>query len=274
MNWKAEVKDRFSQKQEAARWDRMYEEETKNLADEHFRVRRNFTVNYILGRFDKAASVCDLGCGAGPVTVDLITHGYRVVGVDYSFDMLENARRRINDHGINEISLINSNGEHLPFRNNQFDLIVCLGVISYIENYEDVFQEIYRILRPGGTVIISYRNFYNTVWNDPFVAAKFFIKSTLVAFKIRAPEGFKIGRHMRAREVTDVAKDKGFVIKGFKGMGFGPFGLFGKKYFSEEKSISISGKLDSLFTKLHLVLPFRAAADVHVLVFEKSDKPC
>ena len=72
----------------------MYEEETKNLADEHFRVRRNFTVDYILGRFDKAASICDLGCGAGPVTVDLITHGYRVVGVDYSFDMLENARRR------------------------------------------------------------------------------------------------------------------------------------------------------------------------------------
>lgn len=270
MDWKTEVKDRFSREQEASRWDRMYGEETKSLAEEHFRQRRDFTVDYILGRFDKATSICDLGCGAGPVTFELMRNGYRVVGVDYSLDMLENAQKRLLEGGQSDIALINSNGEQLPFGGEQFDLVVCLGVISYIENYADVIAEINRILRPGGTLIISYRSKYNAVSNDPLAFLRFLAKKTLVALGLRKPEGFRIGWPMREKEVMAAAEEKGFVFHGFKGIGFGTFSVGGWKPLKVETSIALSRKLSTLFDKLKLEFPYHAAADVHVLMFEKG----
>ena len=65
------------------KWDRMYEEETSSLEDENYRLRRNYTVDHIINSFDKSVQICDLGCGAGPVTYEMLKRGYNIVGLDY-----------------------------------------------------------------------------------------------------------------------------------------------------------------------------------------------
>ena len=194
MSWKEEVKVRFSQQDAAQKWDLMYETDTVSLDEDCFRLRRDYTVDYLVSNFDQNTPICDLGCGAGPVTFEMLKRGYNVVGLDYSIDMLSNAKRRLIAGGISGRPLINSNAETLPFQDEMFDCVVCLGVISYVENYENIIKEIHRVLRPGGTVVISFRNKYNLVSNDPVALTKFLAKKLLVSHE-----------HARKRRVQDRA---------------------------------------------------------------------
>jgi ubiquinone/menaquinone biosynthesis C-methylase UbiE len=269
MNWKHDVKHRFSEKTDAKRWDRMYSSQTLNLADENFRQRRDYAVNYVLDNFNSSDKICDLGCGAGPVTFALLKNDYDVVGLDYSFDMLQNAKKRLEEGNIDHFPLVNSNGESLPLRDEFFDCVVCLGVISYIENYQDMISEMFRILKPGGALIITYRNKYNLLCNDPIALIKHLIKLLLVFLRIRKPDGFKIGRYMKRSEVLQATSDNNLILTGFNGIGFGPFSLWHRKLFKEETSIKLSNYLGRLFYKFNLIFPFEIAADVHILILKK-----
>lgn len=49
-------------------------------------------------------------------------------------------------------------GEMLPFPDNSFDLIIAAGVVMYLNSVDKAFKELYRVLRPNGHVVISFRN--------------------------------------------------------------------------------------------------------------------
>lgn len=270
MSWKEDVKARFSQKEAASKWDLMYEKDTASLEEENFRLRRDYTVDYIVNNFDKTVSICDLGCGAGPVTYEMLKRGYNIVGLDYSFDMLQNAKRRLIAGGITGRPLINSNGETLPFQDEMFDCVVCLGVISYVENYENIIKEIFRILKPGGTVLISFRNKYNLIANDPIALLKLLVKTALVTLRLRERDKFRIGHYMVARDVVRLVNSNGFVFEKFKGIGFGPYSFWHKKLFDEDTSIRISSFITRLADVLRAGFVFKLASDVKILIFRKD----
>ena len=97
MGWKDDVINRFSGEQDADKWNLMYAADTDNLDDHNYRLRRDYTVDYIVNNYDKTAKLCDVGCGAGPVTFEMLRRGYDIVGLDYSKDMLDNAAKRLAD---------------------------------------------------------------------------------------------------------------------------------------------------------------------------------
>ena len=76
MSWKGDVRSRFSPDEDSVKWDRMYAQETENIEDEFFRLRRDFTIDYVASHYDTSAEICDLGCGAGPVISELLKRGY------------------------------------------------------------------------------------------------------------------------------------------------------------------------------------------------------
>ncbi len=274
MSWKEEVTARFSNEEAAPKWNRMYEENTASLDDENFRLRRDFAVDYIESNIDKSARILDLGCGAAPVTYELLKRGYDVVGLDYSPDMLENARQRLISGGFTNADqlLFRGNGERTPFEDEAFDCVVCLGVISYVEEYENIIKEIFRVLKPGGVVLISFRNKYNLVANDPVGLSKFLMKKTLMSLGLRGPDKFKIGRYMDAKEVKGAAAKCGLEFQSFKGIGFGPYSFWHRKLFSEDTSIKISRKITSFANKIGAGFAFRLAADVNILIFRKNTR--
>jgi SAM-dependent methyltransferase len=188
--------------------------------------------------------------------------------------MLENAKQRLIAGGFTNTDelLFRGNGERTPFENETFNCVVCLGVISYVEQYENIIKEIFRVLKPGGVVLISFRNKYNLVSNDPVGLSKFLIKNTLTSLRLREPDKFKIGRYMDAREVKDTATACGLEFESFKGIGFGPYSFWHKKLFSEDTSIKISRKMTHVADRLGAGFAFRLATDVNILVFRKSEK--
>lgn len=114
-----------------------------------------------MARWDRAIAalpfqrgrVLDLGCAFGFTTVRLARKGYQTVGVDNAPRYIAMARRR--DPGGEYIL---SSAETLPLENASFDGILCLDVLEHVSNEHAVISEIKRVLKPGGTLILSVPN--------------------------------------------------------------------------------------------------------------------
>ena len=103
------------------------------------------------------AKILDLGCGTGRTTGVLINRGYRVVGGDIAFRMVQTAKHQ----GIGGPLLVND-ACSLSFRAGEFDVLVfSFNGIDYIYPYEKrlkALHEIKRVLKPGGLFIFSSHN--------------------------------------------------------------------------------------------------------------------
>jgi SAM-dependent methyltransferase len=94
--------------------------------------------------------VLDLGCAFGFTTLKLARKGYQTVGVDNSARYIAQAKRR---HPTGEYLLCSA--ETLPLASASFDGVLFLDVLEHVTDEEAVISEIRRVLRPGGTLIMS-----------------------------------------------------------------------------------------------------------------------
>jgi len=266
----AAVRRRFSHAGAAGRWDAMYATETARLDEANFRLRRDIAVARVRSIVTPESLVLDLGCGTGPVISELRRHGVKVVGLDYSDDMLAHARARLRALGLDEAGLMRGDCRETPYPRASFDVVVCLGVISYIENYAEVLEEIHRLLKPGGTALISFRNAFNPILSDPVALGKLALRTVLRPLVgPRAPKKFAIGRFLDHREVAAKIDALGFRYVDFYGIGFGPFRLGGMNLFSERQSIRISRWLTGICGSLSMRRPLHWLTDVSLWVWQK-----
>jgi ubiquinone/menaquinone biosynthesis C-methylase UbiE len=96
--------------------------------------------------------VLDAACGPGLYTRELIERGARVTAFDASPVMVELARSQFGGEAQIDRAVL---GEKLPYPDGSFDRIVCALAIHYADNRRAAFAEFFRILRPGGLLVIS-----------------------------------------------------------------------------------------------------------------------
>lgn len=114
-------------------------------------------------RFKEARgkSVLDVGCGIGWISMKYAEVGANLVSFDVSSNSLRLARLQLANRRCKFQSLV-ANAEHMPFGDNQFDLVVCGGVLHHVPDMDAAIREIYRVLKPGGEALITlyFTNFY------------------------------------------------------------------------------------------------------------------
>jgi ubiquinone/menaquinone biosynthesis C-methylase UbiE len=112
--------------------------------------RQGLALEMIEASVPPPAKVLDLGCGTGEMAAKLMERGYEVWGLDIAEPMVRYARDRCGSDRFRVGDI-----EHLPFRDETFDAIVCLGVIEYLDTDECALREMRRVLKPGGRAVIS-----------------------------------------------------------------------------------------------------------------------
>ncbi len=109
--------------------------------------------------YPKPGEICvDLGSGRGTDVLrlaDAVGSSGFVYGIDISDGMIAKSRELSNKFGYTNVAFIQSNLELLPLPDNSCNLIISNCTINHVENKQNVFNEIYRILKPGGRCIIS-----------------------------------------------------------------------------------------------------------------------
>ncbi len=98
--------------------------------------------------------VLDIGCGQGePACILAREHGARVVGTDLEEHLVERARARAAAAGLEErVSFRKANPGPLDFEDDSFDVIVCCGAMTQVDDKLAMYRECLRVLRPQGTL--------------------------------------------------------------------------------------------------------------------------
>ncbi len=109
----------------------------------------------IFAKFPKGSKVLDIGCGAGLdslIAADKTGNSGKVVGIDFSNSMLEKANEaRIRTNQRN-VEFCCAAAESLPFPDKFFDVILVNGLFNLNPFRNEVFREMARVIKPGGSV--------------------------------------------------------------------------------------------------------------------------
>ena len=99
--------------------------------------------------------ILDAGCGTGVFTVDILSFGTHVVGVDLSPPMLSRAVQKAKKYHFQPVL---TDISFLPFPENTFDKVVSVTALEFIENGKGAMQELFRVTRKGGGIVVATLN--------------------------------------------------------------------------------------------------------------------
>ena len=201
----------------------------------------------IINQHNLDGKLLDLGCKDGYI-LDKAKHlGYQVYGSDISC----NAVQILSKQGFSMKKLDLNN--HLSYPDNLFNIVTCLQVIEHLTNPEVLLTEIYRILKPGGILILSTPNLAS-------IGSRLRLLYNKYKLKIRVIDNLEYARTwFDDKYLIQLFESEGFIISKTKKIDFiNPltchrlYRLFTKKGLfrtNDFKDLNIFGKFIYLVSK-------------------------
>ncbi|MBN1812568.1 MAG: methyltransferase domain-containing protein [Anaerolineae bacterium] len=138
----------------------------KHVADEFDRQASHYDDSLTVGSFQRRAQalvvnemqiakgmhILDLGCGTGTATIEIASKldgTGKVVGLDLSERMIEQAERKLAVLGCTNVTFVVGNGTELGY-DGCFDYVLSTNAFHHFGDKEEVFSQVWRSLKPGG----------------------------------------------------------------------------------------------------------------------------
>ncbi len=109
------------------------------------------------GKIIKTDIILDAGCGSGRNLVYFNKNNYDTIGIDSYKEKILNLQSQ------NIGTFVHADLRKIPFNNARFDYIICNAVLHFAKNTKDflkMFSELYRVLKPNGTLFIRMTSIY------------------------------------------------------------------------------------------------------------------
>jgi ubiquinone/menaquinone biosynthesis C-methylase UbiE len=143
-----------------------------------FKMIRNKIVNHVIAPnignpVAEDSSLLDLGCGTGHLLMafnDAITSGklpvLKLHGIDIGTESIRVCQERLTTENLTDIELREGDGANMPYQDESIDIVVTSLSLHHWTEPVLVFNEIYRILRPGGLlVLLDMRRDCRELWH-------------------------------------------------------------------------------------------------------------
>jgi len=130
-------------------YDNYYKKESGQAVDS---IEKD-TFTYFLEKLPRG-NLLELGCGTGHWTAYFSGEGFKVTAIDTSESMLQIAREK----NISNAIFQNADAADLPYNDHSFPLIATITMLEFVSNINAVLDEIDRVLKPGGTLLVGCLN--------------------------------------------------------------------------------------------------------------------
>lgn len=144
-------------------------EEIKNAGDQYFDIVTSEQLN-------KESIVLDLGCGSGRWTKYVANKVKLIEAIDPSLAVLSAVKLNKDEKNVR---VTQSGVSNIPFADNTFDFVICLGVLHHIPDTPQALKDTVKKLKPGGTILLYlYYSFENRggIYKALFNTSTFFRK--------------------------------------------------------------------------------------------------
>ncbi len=99
--------------------------------------------------------ILDAGCGTGVFTLDILSSGAHVIGLDISLPMLKRAAGKVKRQPL---QIVLADMLSLPFQKNSFDKVVSVTALEFIKDAKDAVRELFRVTKRGGIIVVATLN--------------------------------------------------------------------------------------------------------------------
>ncbi|MFQ5772087.1 MAG: class I SAM-dependent methyltransferase, partial [bacterium] len=224
----------------------------------------------------KQSRILEIGCGAGLTTVDLARRGYKIVAVDSVDTMIDLTRRHALESGVaNNVNANVGDIHELNFQASSFDLVIALGVTPWLHSLNKALQEVVRVLRSSGYIIINADNRYrlNHLLDPAELPAlaplKKALKKWLEKIGLRKSTKEPLPHRYRINEFDSFLSSVGLLNIKQTILGFGPFTFLKYKVFSESVGIKLHYILQNCAECGFPVL--RSTGSQYIVLAKKND---
>jgi SAM-dependent methyltransferase len=113
---------------------------------------------FSLGSVNEGESVLDMGCGSGVDTIfaaKMTGPTGKVVGIDLIPEMLQRAKENLTLANLDNVTYQEASSDKLSFPDENFDVVISNGVFNLVPDKAKALSEVFRVLKPGGRLMIA-----------------------------------------------------------------------------------------------------------------------
>jgi 2-polyprenyl-3-methyl-5-hydroxy-6-metoxy-1,4-benzoquinol methylase len=259
----------------ATYWKEIYA--SSGLNGEIYRNRHDAVLDWVDSlNLPAGASVLEIGCGAGLMSLALAQRGFRVYAIDSVETMVEQARKLACESECAGMLTVDVDDVYaLTFEDESFDLVIAIGVIPWLDRVDLAMRQMARVTRPAGHVILTadnrarLTNFLDPWLNPALGPLKRGMSYLLDRVGLRRRSPSDIGATYHAHRFIDETMARvRFMKKRSVTLGFGPFTLFRHPVLPEPLGIRLHHRLQFLADRKVPVL--RCSGAHYIVLASKS----